>query len=187
MRTEKLTEVTWNKLSERLRSFILLRVPEKNDTDDILQEVFIKLHEKGATLKNREKIEAWLFQVTRNAIIDFHRQRKKVLSIDHELLYGNPGKRESSLMENAIRDMLKAMDDLPGEYCEALCSTEFEGMSQKDYAASAGISYSAAKSRVQRGKRMLRDALMKCCHYQSDKYGTVIAVHPACCCCSTKG
>jgi RNA polymerase sigma-70 factor, ECF subfamily len=59
-------------------------------------------------------------------------------------------------------------------------------LSQKDYAKKTGISYSGAKSRVQRAKIKLKDLLMKCCHYQFDKYGTVIGIYPAGCCCCTE-
>jgi len=84
-----------------------------------------------------------------------------------------------------LKDMVKMMEELTAEDCEALCLSELGGMSLKDYAKKTGISYSGAKSRVQRAKIKLRDLLMKCCHYQFDKYGTVIGISPAgCCCCS---
>ena len=77
-------------------------------------------------------------------------------------------------------------NEMAAEDCEALCLTELGGMSQKDYAKKTGISYSGAKSRVQRAKLKLKDLLMKCCHYQFDKYGTVIGIYPAGCCCCTE-
>ena len=88
-------------------------------------------------------------------------------------------------MGEAIEDMIQMMDDLPPEYCEALCLTEMEVMIQKEYSEKIGLSYSAAKSRVQRARKMLKDTMMKCCHYQFDKYGAIIDFHPiSCCCCS---
>jgi RNA polymerase sigma-70 factor (ECF subfamily) len=86
-------------------------------------------------------------------------------------------------MDAAISDMLKMMNELPSEYCEALCLTEIDGMTQKQYAKKKGLSYSGAKSRVQRARLMLKDMLLKCCHYQFDKYGTVFDIQPKCCCC----
>ena len=84
-------------------------------------------------------------------------------------------------MQETLQDMVKMIDDLPVEYCEALCLTELGGMSQKEYAEEAGISYSGAKARVQRAKKKLKDNLMKCCHYQFDRYGTVVDIHPVNC------
>ena len=56
----------------------------------------------------------------------------------------------------------------------------------KEYAVKAGISYSGAKSRVQRARIMLKDMLMQCCHYQFDKYGTVFDIQQKCRCCCDK-
>jgi RNA polymerase sigma-70 factor (ECF subfamily) len=86
-------------------------------------------------------------------------------------------------MDIAIGDMIKMMDEMPDEYCEALCLTELEGLSQKEYADKKGLSYSGAKSRVQRARLILKNMLLQCCHYQFDKYGTAIDIQPKCCCC----
>ena len=56
-------------------------------------------------------------------------------------------------------------------------------MSQKAYAKKIGISYTAARARVQRARKALKDMLMNCCHYQFDKYGTVFDKYPTNCCC----
>ncbi len=89
-------------------------------------------------------------------------------------------------MDEAVQDMIGMMNDLPPEYCEALCLTELEGLSQKEYAEKIGIPYSSAKSRVQRSRILLKDMLMRCCHYEFDKYGTILSISQNCCCCSPK-
>ncbi len=62
--------------------------------------------------------------------------------------------------------------------------TAYQGLSQKDLANRLGISYSGAKSRVQRARRMVRDMLMICCHFEFDRRGTVIDYYEHCCCCA---
>ena len=73
------------------------------------------------------------------------------------------------------------IEGLPVKHREALKLTEYEGMTQKELAAKLGISISGAKSRVQRARAMLKDALMQCCHFELDRYGTVIDYHPRTC------
>lgn len=177
-------EIVWKSLSSGLKTFIIARVRNENDADDILQDVYIKIHENIDTLKDKSKLQQWIYQISRNLIIDYFRKTGRQLknNKEMELLIPEstvPGK----FMNEAISDMIKMMDKLPPEYCEALCLTELEGMSQKAYARMAGLSYSGAKSRVQRARAMLKDLLMRCCHYHFDKYGTVLAIHPAGCCC----
>jgi RNA polymerase sigma-70 factor (ECF subfamily) len=58
---------------------------------------------------------------------------------------------------------------LPEPYSQALILTEYEGLSQKEMAERLGISFSGAKSRVQRARRKLRDLLLQCCHFELDR------------------
>ena len=177
-------EDIWIIFEDRLKSFIRSKISDEMAAEDILQEVFIKIHSNIDTLKDDSKIQSWIFQITRNSMNDYFRSIKKAnqhLPIPEEVEEDN----SSDLMADTLKDMVKMMDELSSEDCEALCLTELGGMSQKDYAKKTGISYSGAKSRIQRAKIKLKDLLMKCCHYQFDKYGTVIGLYPAnCCCCA---
>lgn len=170
-----------------MRSFIFSKVKNTEDTDDILQEMFIRMHANIGALKDSSRIKPWLYQIARNLIADHFRDKagkygKNVIPLR------TTGISSVKSMDEAISDMVKMMDELPSEYCEALCMTEIDGMSQKDYAEKSGLSYSGAKSRVQRARSMLKDMLLDCCHYQFDKYGTVFRIESKCCrCCSPSG
>lgn len=175
--------IIWESLNNGLRSFISSKVKNDADTDDILQEVYLKIHDHINGLKDSSKIRSWVYQITRNLIIDKYRLNKQEL-VAGEIMKTLPVSSASTRFMNiAISDMTKMMDKLPPEYCEALCLTELEGMSQKEYAEFKGISYSGARSRVQRARVILKDMLLQCCHYQFDKYGTVYHIQPKCCCC----
>jgi len=179
------TENIWLSLSANLKSFILSKISDRAVAEDILQEVFIKIHLKIDTLKDDTKLKPWLYQITRNQIADYYRSIKK--ETHYSLI--EPGTEEDNtdqkLIQEATQDMIKMMDDLPSAYCEALCITELEGLSQAAYAERIGIPYSTAKSRVQRSRKLLKDMLMKCCHYHFDKYGTVLSITSNnCCCCN---
>lgn len=179
-------EPIWNQFSSGLKSFIISRVKNESVSSDILQEVFLKIHDNIHNLKDSSKVKPWIYQITRNLIIDHFRaenQSLKNTEIQRELMSSSSS---SKVMETAIKDMIIMMDELSPEYCEALCMTEIEGMSQKEYAEMKGISYSGAKSRVQRARIILREMLLKCCHYQFDRYGTVFEIGSKCnCCCNS--
>lgn len=173
----------WESLNGDLRSFIFSRVKNDADTDDILQEVFIKIHENISGLKDSSKIRSWIYQITRNLIIDKYRKDKQEVETTEIIKTLPVSSASTRFMYIAINDMIKMMDQLPPEYCEALCMTELEGMSQKEYAELKRISYSGARSRVQRARAILKDMLLQCCHYQFDRYGTIYHIQPKCCCC----
>ena len=73
---------------------------------------------------------------------------------------------------------------LPEDYREAILLTEYHGLTQQQMAERLGISLPAAKSRVQRGKKLLRELLLACCHFQFDRQGKVIDYYPRCQCCA---
>ena len=173
----------WELFSEKLKHFIRSKVKDTNSVNDILQDIYIKIHQNVGNLKDGSKVQSWVFQIARNSVADFF--RKSGNSNNHLADENDEGdiSADAEIFEEAVRDMLSMMNKMPKEYCEALCLTELEGISQKEYAERIGISYSGAKSRVQRARIMLKDMLMDCCHYQFDKYGTVLSIQPKCCCC----
>ena len=182
------TETIWREFSHNLKLYISRRMSDPDAADDILQEVFFKIHSRIDTLKDNTKIRGWVYRITRNTIIDYYRKQKldsdDVQEIDSIPVYDDekPEKSPAQEVEDGLRGMV---DALPDKYQQALDLVEFQGLSQTGLAKKLGISVSGAKSRVQRGRQMLKDCLMKCCHFQFDKYGTIIHIHPVtCCCCS---
>ncbi|MHC4153472.1 MAG: sigma factor [Planctomycetota bacterium] len=62
------TERIWKEYRDRLHSFIEARVDDTHTADDILQEVFVRIHSQVGSLRNRDKIQSWIYQITRNAV-----------------------------------------------------------------------------------------------------------------------
>ncbi len=81
--------------------------------------------------------------------------------------------------------ILPLVQQLPPPYRQALLLTEVEGMTQKDLAARLGLSFSGARSRVQRARDKLRELLLDCCHFEFDRRGTIIDYYPNCERCAT--
>jgi RNA polymerase sigma-70 factor (ECF subfamily) len=73
---------------------------------------------------------------------------------------------------------------LAPNYRDALLITEFQNISQKELAQKLNISYSGAKSRVQRGKEKLKELILNCCLVQTDTYGNVLNGEDKDCACS---
>jgi RNA polymerase sigma-70 factor (ECF subfamily) len=76
-------------------------------------------------------------------------------------------------------------EELEEPYREALILTEYEGLTQAEYAARAGLSLSGAKSRVQRAREKLKQLLLDCCHFELDRRGGIIDFYPRCCRCDS--
>lgn len=171
----ELLETIWRENHDQLLAFINKRIKNKEESEDILQEVFIKILSKIGTLKDNSKLQAWVYQMTRNAIIDFIR-KKKFQEMEDEIK-----DIEDETNENAMNEATgwigKYVDALPETYREAVILYELKGKSQKEIADQLGISYTNARSRIQRGRLLLKKNLTDCCTFNVDVYGNIIDYH----------
>jgi RNA polymerase sigma-70 factor (ECF subfamily) len=178
------TEELWTRFHRCLRSFIRKRVGNDADADEILQEVFTRIHAHLAGLKNTESAEAWVFRITRNAIADHYLARKRSAGDLDEVPEPASGpEREGneddrSARADLSRCMMLLLEELPEPYGEAVMLAELGTLSQKEISRRMGISYSGMKSRVQRGRDQLKSLLQACCEVERDARGGIIGFTP---------
>ena len=176
-------ETAWNDVASQLRGYVRSRVRDHAAAEDILQEIFLKAHRHAGQLDSTRNIPAWLFQIARNAITDHYRsssaREKQTSSLRDSLEL--PHDSDESVLENpdALRESFRRMIfALPEPYREALLLTEYERLTQRELAARLGISFSGAKSRVQRAREKVKEALLDCCALEFDRRGNVIECEP---------
>jgi len=167
------TEYIWKEYHDRLGGFILSRVNEKALADDILQEVFVRIHSQIDTLKDCRKLQGWVYQITRNTIIDHYRTQKRVEELPVKLTAKEPELSEE-VREDINSCIMPMIENLPEPYREAVMLSEIQGRTQKEVAKKQGISLSGAKSRVQRGRVMIKDMMLGCCRFEFDRRGNVV-------------
>ncbi|GAB5416072.1 MAG: RNA polymerase sigma factor SigZ [Crocinitomicaceae bacterium] len=167
------TEAIWTNFGNKLLSFIRARVSNSENAEDILQDVFVKIHERSNQLNDESKLTSWVYQITRNTIIDFHRKKKIPLSdsVDNEVRV----EFESKTNPQFIQCLMPFVKELPKKYREALEKTIYGDLSQKEYAEEINLSYSATKSRVQRARQMVKELFVSCCAIKTDRYGNIIS------------
>lgn len=161
----------WNDINERLTNFIYGKVKDSDLTKDIVQDVFLKVFSKIDTLRNKDRMVAWIYQIARNEVISHFRKIKfNALPEEVELLEIS----DETLTSEISRCLHPLMNSLPEKYREALVLADIENISQKEIAERLNISYSGAKSRVQRGREMLKSVMEDCCTITTDVYGDVL-------------
>jgi len=161
----------WQQFHVKLKAFIYSQVKDMDVTNDILQEVSIKILENIHTLKDSNKLDKWVFQITRNVIMDYFRQVKIVDHIPVDLDDEPHQKKMHHKLSCCILPFIQQLSDSDKEI---MLLTYDKNMNQKELAEYLGISYSGAKSRVQRARERLKDLFEKCCYIEYDKYGNVI-------------
>lgn len=139
-------------------------------TDDILQDVFLKMHGGLSFLKDKTKMQSWLYQISRNAVIDHYRSKKPAVEIPEWLPHpeNNPSEKVMQELSDCLQPMIQKLSE---NYREAVILSEIKGLTQKEVAQIQGTSLSGAKSRVQRGRAQLKEMLAECCRLEFDHNG----------------
>ncbi|HEY3405000.1 MAG TPA: sigma-70 family RNA polymerase sigma factor [Ohtaekwangia sp.] len=179
---QEIASITWDSLYGELVSFVHTKVKDKPTAEDIVQDVFIKVHTRGSQLKETEKIANWIYQITRNAVADHFRKAArniKPVNVDWESSYHE--------FNDCVAHCLQVlMNTMPDKYQVPLRLAEVDNLTQYEIAEKLNISHSGARSRVQRARKMLKDKLDELYYIKTDSYGNVISCEDRLPCCCTK-
>ncbi len=161
-------------LLPKLRRFLATRVANEADVDELAQEVLLRIHKGAGQLSDETRVHGWIWQIARNAVIDHYRRTnsREVSIDDRDFEAGEPSNDVQEIVESWLAPMIAA---LPDGYREAVHLSEIEGLAQSEVAERLSISLSGAKSRVQRGRAKLREALMACCQFEFDRNGRIVS------------
>ena len=168
-------ENLWHKVASRLRSFIRSRVRDHAAAEDILQDVFVKIHQKLPDLRTDDRLDAWVWRITRNAIADHFRRLRPHEPLPEALVLTSEPSADLPDLRPCVRQFV---NQLPPVYREALLLTEWRGLTQDEMGATLGLSGSGAKSRVQRARNQLKKLLLDCCRFERDRRGNILEMVP---------
>jgi len=165
-----------------LRRFLGRRLSDPAAVEDVLQETYLRIHRRADSLREPGRLQGWVYQIAHNALVDHYRRQRETVELTDAVPVEpddeNEAQRELAL---SVQGMLRC---LPEKYGQALRLTEFEGLTQTALAERLGLSLSGAKSRVQRAREKLREALLDCCHVELDRLGQVLHYEPRCAACA---
>lgn len=170
-------EALWERFHQDLRAFLAKRIAGKADVDDLLQAIYLRIHTTLSRPIELVHPRGWIFQVARSVLIDHLRAARAKDAQMSQVAEENSSEAELSVLgdddeeaEATLIGCLKpVLETLPEPYRQALVWTELHNMSQREAASLAGISVAGMKSRVQRGRAHLKDALLACCDVQLDR------------------
>ncbi len=193
----------WGRLRSDVSRLVAHRLPTRADVEDVVQEVLLRVWKHGASVRDDERFGAWLSRVAYTAAADHMRERRRFQLVRYETGEvadahdagepppGDDGPEAKALIAVVLRPFIAAC---PEPYRETLALSELDGLSHAAIAARLGLSVSAVKSRVQRGRQHLRQMLERCCEIALDARGAPMScqlrpdgVLPPNCCCEQSG
>jgi RNA polymerase sigma-70 factor (ECF subfamily) len=163
----------WQEHRNELRNFILKRVKEEDLTNDILQDVLMKVYNFCISKSGVRNIRSWLYQIAQNTITDHYRKQSKTTNLDNltEIEYED----QNIAFSEATNYILPMIEFLPKEYAVPLKFADLDNIKQADIAKKLNLSLSATKSRIQRARQLLKAEFITCCHFKTDKQGNLIS------------
>lgn len=160
-----------------VRRYVRRRVDDPAVQDDLVQEVFLRVHDRHEQLRDDERLLGWIRRIAANVVTDHYRRRHPDQTLP-EVLPTPPTEDDDSdraLLGTWLALTISALDE---PYRDVLTLTELQGLTQREAAARLGLSLPAVKSRVLRGRAELRRRLERCCHVELDHRGALMSYTP---------
>ncbi|MBC7488415.1 MAG: sigma-70 family RNA polymerase sigma factor [Cytophagaceae bacterium] len=158
----------------KLLNFIKQRVADKDDAEDILQDVFFQLANGYEMIGSLDKVTSWMYAVARNKITDWYRKKKPEpfsrssfsgSDEDDQLSIGNiipalGNTPEDAMLKSVIWDaIMEALDELPSEQKAVFVWNEFEEKGFKEISEETGVAINTLISRKRYAVLHLRKRL----------------------------
>lgn len=180
------SETAYREFRDQLSRYVAKRLGNPDDVEEVLQDVFLRVVRNEAALGKARAPLAWLYTVARTVLIDHYRKQGRTPPPSGA---GTAGEWDSVATEPAPaepaadgfdRCLAPLIEKLPEKYREAVTFVDMDGRGQSELAQRIGLGLPAAKSRVQRGRRLLKDAILGCCRIELDSRSRVVALEPDC-------
>jgi RNA polymerase sigma-70 factor, ECF subfamily len=142
------------------------------DADDLLQETFLKAYRFWDKYEQGTNIRAWLFRIMKNSYINrYRKETKEPATVGYEEVEGYfTSVRDESVSLNDLQqsltnnllddDVASAVADLPEEFRTVVILCDIEGLSYEEIAEFVDIPLGTVRSRLHRGRKLLRDRLL---------------------------
>lgn len=159
-----------------LFSYVKKRINNKEDAEDLTQEVFYKLSKS----KNDgvENIKSWVYTIAQNTIIDYYRKnRVHSEDVEHIAIFEEENDDQAVVeLSGCIGSFVKA---LPEEYRSLMTLSELENVSQKEIAQKLNLNYVTVRSKIQRGRKKLKEMFSDCCQITQGGKGRILDFRPS--------
>ncbi len=165
------TKAIWEDYHQDIKRFIFSKVKDEQVADDLLQEVFIKVHTKIDQLADHSKLKSWLFTIAHNTTMDFFKRDTLVESMKEDRITVVAESNEDHSEQDCLPGII---NHLPSKYKRPLYMADIKGVKQTDIAKKLKIPLSTIKSQIQRGRKLIVQGYMDCCDYQLNGKGKLV-------------
>ncbi len=161
----------WREHQSELKGYLIHRLGDRALAEDLLQDVFLKAMRAGERFCALDNPRAWLFQVARNALVDHLRLARELVPLPDDLAVEED---EIRAPVDALAECLeRVLSELPPDDRDIIRRCDLEQTKLHVYAETHGLTLPATKSRIQRARQRMRDAMTESCRVRVDDTGNV--------------
>ena len=164
-------EILIKKHKQRLYSFIFSKIQDRDITEDIFQDTFIKVIRtlKRGNYNEQGKFLPWVMRISHNLIIDHFRKNNRMrlfkntdeFDIFSVISDGNLNAEKQLIKEQVLYDVKELVQELPQEQREVLEMRIYKDMSFKEISENTGVSINTALGRMRYALINLRKIIEK--------------------------
>ena len=147
-----------NKHQQKIFNFIYSKVHDRDISEDIFQETFIKVIKtlKNGVYNEEGKFVTWVMRISHNLVIDFFRKNNRIKTINSKedidifqfISDGSPNAESVLINDQIIKDIQKLIQELPDDQKEVLIMRLYRDMSFKEIAENTKVSINTALGRM---------------------------------------
>ena len=161
---EKGFDMLVRKYQDKVVTIVYSLIGKDRESEDIAQEVFLKVYHNVASFKKRARFSTWLYRITVNTTYDFLRRRKNFVSdeaaFEQAVASGENSREALGRKENQAL-VQEALLALPVQFRAAVVLKDIEGLSYGEIAEVLSCSIGTVESRIYRGRQLLKEKLLK--------------------------
>ncbi|MDQ2842788.1 MAG: RNA polymerase sigma factor [Acidobacteriota bacterium] len=146
------------RLSPQLFRFFLMQAGDRSRAEDLLQDLWLRIHKARHTYRFGEPLLPWLYAIARRVQVDDYRRKSRVTK--HEFQSEQlPEAADASSGGSAALEMADLLENLPEAQREMIVMLKVAGLSLEEVARATGTSTGAVKQRAHRAYKTLRQML----------------------------
>lgn len=140
-----LNDQVYIEYKDRVMRYLLKKVQNLHDAEDLASEVFLKAFKKLESFdESKASFSTWIYTVARNTVIDYYRTRKDSTELDENLTVSEYA--DTSLLKNETLEILAdALESLDERSRNIVILHYYNGLTLKSISDAIGISYSHTK------------------------------------------
>ncbi|MEM7486070.1 MAG: sigma-70 family RNA polymerase sigma factor [Bacteroidota bacterium] len=162
------TEALWRVHGTSLYFFILKRVKDATIAEDVLQNTFLKVHRHLDKLQDSSRAKAWVFQIARNELANYHKGNTVTVPINES------AELESLSFTDDLCCFERFLEELPDNYQKVIELVYLEGKTNAQASEELNLSLANIKARIRRAKKILKQRFQECCHFTLNESGKLV-------------